>query len=211
MFARCTHPGPGTQSRGDKQLMNEQNPKNHHIIHRYLCLDFVSPHLSFPPLFSAITQLRVHGLISNSLHKLLPLPDPNGLIQSQSPSHSSAQSPNFTLPFPQHMQTLSHHSSFQNPHHTFTLRFLLTPLTTQTCCGMHNSLHAQTGDRCPAPGCFPRTTIPTPQIYLSPSRLCLQQGQLLLPGAEGKSQALTETQPGWSTSWVLEEGTISSI
>lgn len=52
---------------------------------------------------------------------------------------------------------------------------------------------------------FPGLPFPHHRV-LSPSRLCLQQGQSLLAGAEGKSQALTETQPGLSTSWVLEEG-----
>lgn len=128
------------------------------------------PHTSVLPCL-----LSHFSLISNSFHKLLPPPAPNGLIQSQSPSQSleraQTASLHSALPFSEHMQTLSHHCSFPNPYHTFTLGFLLTPLTTQTHCGMHNSPHGQPGHRCPPPGCFPRITLPTPQNCLSLSRL----------------------------------------
>lgn len=94
MFARCTNPGSSTQSRRDnKQLMNEQNPKYHHSYSQAPLPALCSPTLQFSPTLLSHYSLRVHALISNSFHKLLPPSAPDGLIQSQSPSHISGQSP----------------------------------------------------------------------------------------------------------------------
>lgn len=137
---------------------------------------------------------------------LLPLPSPcspalNGLIHLlisstithlwTKPKHLGPASLHSSIPFSEHMQTFCHQSSFPNPYHTFTLRFLSTPLSTLPHCGIPQTTILsipRLGIYVHLHIVFPRVILPTPQDCLL---LC-----------KAVSATWTTASSGWARRWI---------